>query len=194
MPNKMTIVEYWPTFVDKPEELRRRTVVFSDEEIKNIGWLKDKVNDNIDSLEIIHEKIQGYIRKKNVPYILALINYNDINGVKYIEKKISGQELKLGFRGKHVHFRWKPYSERSLEHQHDFDRLFSSIMVHGIKNPLIVFDNHVLIGMRRYEIKMKLNPDYVFDCLEIQENVNEWTRQDLPKIDYLKSLMEKVTY
>lgn len=115
--------------------------------------------------------------------------------IKHERKKIPGKDLKLGFRGESIHFRHRKFEDRSSEQQEDYLNLNLSISAVGIKKPIIVYDNHVLIGMRRYEIAMDLNPDCVFDCVVILEDVkNEWGRDDIPRLDELKEHIGEYAY
>jgi hypothetical protein len=107
---------------------------------------------------------------------------------------VRGSQLKLGFNGNHVDFSWRPYDKRRSDHQENYDRLIVSIFHNGVKMPLITYLGHVLIGMRRYEIAMRLNPDTVFDCVEILEDVNEWDRNDIPRLDALKKMVGEFKY
>lgn len=114
--------------------------------------------------------------------------------IRVLAKEIPGKDLCLGFRGKYVHFRHRPYADRPEEHQEDYLRLRADISHRGIINPIITFDNHVLIGMRRYEIMMSIHGGWKFRCWEIQENVNEWTRADIDRLELFKSSMQEVSY
>jgi hypothetical protein len=115
--------------------------------------------------------------------------------IEYVSREIPGKDLKLGFRGEFVYFRHRKFEDRPTDHQEDYFNLNLSISAVGIKKPLIVFDNHVLIGMRRYEIAMDLNPDCIFDCVVILENVkSEWTRFDIPRLDELKEHIGEIEY
>lgn len=81
-------------------------------------------------------------------------------------------DLKLGADFEHVGFRHRAYENRSAEARVDYDRLFESVKEHGMKNPLIIYQDCVLIGMRRCEIARRLNIREVA-CLEIEEDMNQ---------------------
>ncbi len=101
------------------------------------------------------------------------------------------KDLKLGGKFKHVHYHWRPYDERPVDHQEDYGRLFNDIQRHGIKNPLIVFRDCVLIGQRRCEIAQIQNIPEV-TCWEIQDDISEDAQPD--RVYELKAKYETVKY
>ena len=100
-------------------------------------------------------------------------------------------DLKLGGHFNHVDYCWKPYEKRSLEHQEDWGRLFNHIQKHGIENPLIVFEDCVLIGQRRCEIAVIQKIPSV-SCLEITTDITNDTNAD--RVLELRNLYQKVSY
>lgn len=110
--------------------------------------------------------------------------------------RIRPGELILGFHGDHVDFDWKPYHQRSPEHQALHDRLLVSIFHHGVKKPVITHRGHVLVGQRRVEIARRLYPDVKLDCIEIEEDVaRHWTEHDVfERLPILKAEIGEVPY
>lgn len=103
-------------------------------------------------------------------------------------------ELTLGFHGEHVDFEWRPYCRRTEEAKADYDRLLVSLWHNGMKVPPITFRRHVLIGMRRIEIMRRLNYHAIIECAEIQEDVQMWDRDDIPRLQALKARVGSVVY
>ena len=104
------------------------------------------------------------------------------------------EDLKLGFRCKNVHFSWKPYKDRFESHRKDYDRLIVSIFHYGILKPVITYQGHVLIGMRRVEILQRMSPLQSIKCCEILEDVTQWTTKDIDRLDELKKQIGEVEY
>lgn len=52
-------------------------------------------------------------------------------------------------------------------------------------DPLITYKGHILIGMRRFEIMVGLGQT-AFPCIEIDEDVGQWWRDDLPRLEELR--------
>ena len=94
-------------------------------------------------------------------------------------------ELELGFVGRRISFEHRPYLMRSTEAQADYDALELDIHKHGIRDPLITHEGHVLVGMRRYEIARKIGVTRMM-CIEIDEDVSEWWREGHAKLAALK--------
>jgi len=105
---------------------------------------------------------------------------------------VNARELTCGYRAEKVHFSYKPRSERRPERQQYFDKVIVSVWRYGVRNPLITFENHILVGMTRHEVMTKFNPDYVFKCWEIQEDVSQWDRHDIKRLDELKKLYNEI--
>ena len=114
--------------------------------------------------------------------------------IKYTAiKNVQLSILKLGFHGDHVDFDWRPYTKRSEAARADYDKLYDSIFNEGIKRPIITHGLCVLIGMRRVEIGIALGVESV-DCLDITEDVSKWTRDDIPRLNAMKGLIEAYGY
>ena len=108
--------------------------------------------------------------------------------IKHTKRYYYRDELSLGFRGDKVQFEHKPYHQRSPEARAAYDRLRESLMAVGMRHPLITYQGHVLIGMRRFEIMCELagERNKTFSCLEILEDVSAWTRDDIDRLDAFK--------
>lgn len=112
-------------------------------------------------------------------------------------------DLEPGYRGERLSFSWRPYAERKPDHRADFDRLIVSIYHHGILRPLVTYRDpaappgriadRVLIGMRRWEIGLRLNLGAV-ECVEILENVRDWHGADLPRLKALAAAFGSTDY
>jgi len=118
---------------------------------------------------------------------------SELNPVDFRVVTVSLDDLILGFHGEHVDFEWRPYDERKREHRADYDRLIVSVFHLGILSPLITYMRHVLIGMRRAEIGMRVGIKEV-SCWEIVEDVSQWTRTDIARLNALKEKVEPVRY
>lgn len=106
--------------------------------------------------------------------------------LRCLDKLVPPASLKLGYHTEGgVDFDWKPYARRTEEARRDYDRLEQSIRAHGILKPLLTYQGHVLIGMRRAEIAAKLGIESV-RCWEIVDDVSKWATADLVKLDELK--------
>ena len=77
-------------------------------------------------------------------------------------------------------------------HGADFDRLFVSIKSKGICSPLITYKEFVLVGLRRAYIGRKLGIKTV-NVWRITEDVDHWTRENLPRLKALNAL-NKIGY
>lgn len=116
--------------------------------------------------------------------------------VQYINTRVHIDDLTLGYTGKHVDFTWSPYMKRTEQAREDYDKLVVSLFHHGMQRPCITYKNHVLIGMRRVEIIKSFKGTDWIRCIELNpmENVQEWTRDDLWKIDELKQVAGSFEY
>ena len=103
----------------------------------------------------------------------------------YVRKRRKLAELVRGYHGKHIDFEWRPYDKRSEKARDRFDRLLYSISRAGIRDPLITFGDHVLIGQQRHEIGMRLGIEEV-DVLEITEEISEWRSEDIKRLEFLR--------
>lgn len=96
------------------------------------------------------------------------------------------EDLVQGFQGERIDFTYRPYGRRSTEARAAYDELRRDLEQRGMQHPLITHRGHILIGMRRFEIMRALGQD-TFDCLEIDEDVSQWWRDDLPRLEALKA-------
>ena len=94
-------------------------------------------------------------------------------------------DLTLGLQAKHVSFDHRIYAARSEDARRAYDRLLADVEANGLKHPIIIFDGHVLIGMRRLEIARILGFDTIA-AYEIAEDVTKWDRYDIQRLEALK--------
>lgn len=97
------------------------------------------------------------------------------------------EDLAPGFKGDKVDFTFRAFSERSTEAQIAYRELEADLYMNGIQQPLITYQGRVLIGMRRFEI-LKDRIDG-FQCFEIQEDVFNWDRDDIDRLESFKAEM-----
>ena len=105
--------------------------------------------------------------------------------VQYVRKRRKLSELARGYHGKTIDFEWRPYERRDEKGRQRFDRLLDSISRAGIRDPLITFGDHVLIGQQRHEIGVRLGIEEV-DVLEITEDISEWGSADIKRLELLR--------
>jgi hypothetical protein len=98
-------------------------------------------------------------------------NPDDVILPSYIETERDPKELCLGAVYKHVAYGFTPYHKLTEERKRDYDRLMECIKINGIRNPIIVFRDCVLIGMRRCSIADKLSISLV-KCVEITDDIS----------------------
>lgn len=115
--------------------------------------------------------------------------------IEYKIVSLYPDDFELGYHGSHVDFVHRPYKERSPEHRADYDKLEQSVLKNRIQKPIIIFQGHVLIGMRRAELHIK-HFGYFEQilCAEIQEDVYLWDRNDLPRLAELKERIGEYEY
>lgn len=95
-------------------------------------------------------------------------------------------DLRLGFKGERIEFTHRPYHRRSVEARAEYDALRLDLEQRGMLHPLITYLGHVLIGMRRYEIMVSLGQQ-AFPCIEVDEDVSLWWRDDIPRLEALRA-------
>ena len=100
--------------------------------------------------------------------------------MKSYRQIIHRDSLALGFRGKSCSFEHRPYAERSPEAREAYDRLKVDLLKNGMRDPLIVHNGCVLIGMRRFEI-LRDSQEY-FPCIVIVEPVGCWTGKEVREL------------
>ena len=111
--------------------------------------------------------------------------------IDYRETNRNPSQLKLGCKLDYVSYSWRPYDGRLPEHKQDYDRLLSHMQTNGITNPLIVFRDCVVVGMRRCEMAVKLGIDSV-RCWEITADISN-DRQPT-RVFELRDQYKKVSY
>jgi len=111
---------------------------------------------------------------------------DDLQPIAYKVKTVELGRLSPGYRGPNCHFDFKSYEDRDRREQEDMDRLRKSILERGIVTPLIVYQNHVLIGMRRWEIGVRVD---IHSCTVweiVGEDPGDWLSPDINRLNDLK--------
>lgn len=107
--------------------------------------------------------------------------------MKHESATVRTDSLSPGYKGVTIDFSWLPYDQRDPASKARMDRLRSHIKQHGIRNPLICFEHHVLIGMRRWEIAVELGIEQV-SVVRLLEPVDHWRSQQVNQLrDWLRS-------
>ena len=101
--------------------------------------------------------------------------------MRYVAGVRNTSELLPGFKGPTCEFTWRAYEDRTPEEQADWRALRDSIRERGILNPLIVWGNRVLIGMRRWEIATLEGISTVPVCA-IMEYPGTWHISDVRRL------------
>jgi len=115
--------------------------------------------------------------------------------IEYNLISVKSSELELGYHGSHTDFVWRPYEERSEEARADYDLLEESILKDRLQKPLITFNGHVLIGMRRLEIFWKhFGFSEEIACADILEDVYLWDRYDILRLNEMKAVIGEYEY
>lgn len=113
--------------------------------------------------------------------------------IKYRLTEYRGDQLTLGYKGEHCAFVWRAYKERSFEARKSYNELKADLIKNGMKHPLITYEGHVLIGMRRFEIIVALHGvQSWFECYDITEDVSQWGRDDINRLEEFKQIMYEV--
>jgi hypothetical protein len=102
--------------------------------------------------------------------------------------------LTPGYRGPNCHFDSRTYKDYNDGEKADFDRLLVSIFHHGLKVPLITFQSHVLVGMRRYAIMAGLRHEVVEVWEIVDEDPGMWLGPDIDRLNDLKQRCGDTTY
>ena len=105
--------------------------------------------------------------------------------VKHNLKTYDVLDLTQGFEGKRIDFGYRKYSDRKPDDRLKYDDLKIDLLANGMRDPLITYRGRILIGMRRFEIMRDLGQRR-FPCVEIEEDVGLWWKDDLPKLEALK--------
>ncbi len=110
--------------------------------------------------------------------------------IKFVKVRVRANELVLGYKGEYCAFVHRPYNERSPEARLAYDLLKADMIIKGMLNPIITYNNHVLIGMRRFEIIVSIDGEYTWvDCYNILDDVSQWKRIDIKKLEEFKTIM-----
>lgn len=104
--------------------------------------------------------------------------------IQYKIKLYKSADLQLGFQGNSCCFDWRPFDRRSAEAQAAYLKLKDSLHAVGVRDPLITYRGHVLVGQRRFEIMRDRVP--VFVCYEVLEKVEDWRGPDIERLDAFK--------
>ena len=105
--------------------------------------------------------------------------------VEHTRITYKSEDLISGFIGKSCSFEFRGYENMSPTGRARFDKLRKHLAANGLLNPLITYKGHVLIGMRRFEILKDTQAE--FDCVEITEEVENWTSQDITRFQNFKT-------
>lgn len=108
----------------------------------------------------------------------------------------NSNELTPGFKGDHCCFEHKDFCDRTPYAQTAYRRLEKSLLENGMTSPLIVYQNHVIVGMRRFEILR--DKQQSFECIEVMEDlqtggaewvdrINSFAKAIYPDIDKYRS-------
>lgn len=109
------------------------------------------------------------------------------NPIQFKKVRYRTSNLVMGFKGYKVAFSCKVFKDRSAESQCAYLELKKDLIDNGMINPLITFQGHVLVGIRRFEILR--DQQTVFSCYEIKEDVYHWDRDDIERLDVFKTLV-----
>lgn len=97
--------------------------------------------------------------------------------------------LVCGFRGREVEFKHKAYEERSGAQRAMYDRLRAHLAEHGMKNPIVTYKGHVLIGQRRFEVMKETEAE--IDCLEFTGDLHEWP---IARVTEITNAVKRIYY
>lgn len=92
--------------------------------------------------------------------------------MRFKEMYCASKHLTCGYTNGVINFTHRQYELRSGADHSKYDGLRTDLLHNGMRNPLITFDDHVLIGQRRFEILRDLVP--WFPCLEITDDMSKW--------------------
>ena len=105
--------------------------------------------------------------------------------VEHVEKIYKAKDLQPGFIGRSCSFEFRDLEARSPTGQIRFEQLRTHLELHGMIDPLITHQGHVLIGMRRFDILKDKQEE--FKCLEVTEDVATWTSKDITRFQNWKT-------
>ncbi len=90
-------------------------------------------------------------------------------------------DLVPGFKGETCDFTFRPVEDMNPDQLASYEALREDIIENGIRNPVITYRGHVLIGMRRWMIARELGIDDLESC-EIDENMGQWRLHDVRRL------------
>ena len=102
-------------------------------------------------------------------------------------RTIPTEDLVLGFDAQLVHFEHRAFQDRREEAKIAYLALEEDLLENGLKSPLITFQGHVLVGMRRFEILCDFRAS--FPCVEITEDVSAWDSDDIDRLNEFKKII-----
>ena len=108
------------------------------------------------------------------------------------DREYKARDLQNGFKSRTggIQFNWCPRKMRSESGQRRMDQLEKHLREHGMINPLITYDGHVLIGMRRFEIMSEImGDDWIVPCIEVLEDIHSWTSKDVTRFQNWKTYL-----
>lgn len=97
------------------------------------------------------------------------------------------EDLQNGFIGKSCSFEHIPLKQRSDDAKQAYQRLRDDLLCNGMQDPLITYQGHVLIGMRRFEILKNIQAE--FKAVEVLEDVATWTGKDIDRLQAFKKMI-----
>lgn len=107
--------------------------------------------------------------------------------IHYAECMYHRDALELGFKGNTISFEHRAFEDRTPDAQRAYRELEVDLLANGMLNPLIVYDGHVIIGMRRFEILRHCTE--IFPCLLVVDDVSNW---HLEEVRELKALVKRL--
>ncbi len=107
--------------------------------------------------------------------------------IKFKKVKYRRSDLVMGFKADKVAFMYTDFKDRVPAAQRAYEELKADLLENGMKEPLITFRGHILLGIRRFEILR--DRQTWFSCYEIEEDVYHWDRDDIDRLEVFKKLM-----
>lgn len=97
--------------------------------------------------------------------------------VSFVVRRYHRDDLVCGYTNGVIQFRHKAFDERSSFQQRKYIALREHLKEHGQIHPIITWQGHILIGMRRFEILREWQE--WFDCDEVDDDVSQWDHTNL---------------
>jgi hypothetical protein len=101
--------------------------------------------------------------------------------VKHCIRVYRQRDLVQGFKGKACSFEFTPMDQCSPTGRARFEKLRDDLRRYGMKHPLITYQGHILIGMRRFEVVQEWEEE--FTCVEVLEQVENWVTADIVRLN-----------